>query len=77
MVDERAAFQQMMRDARENKFDPLVVHKWDCLNRPRSDEIHYKAILRREYHLKLFVLEGVSEDEDELVGMVYEAMTEV
>ena len=43
----------------------------------RCDAIHYKAILRREYQLKLFVVEGISEDEDELVGMVFEAMTEV
>lgn len=77
LIDSRPAFQQMMRDARENKFDALIVHKWDRLNRSRCDAVHYKAMLRREYQLKLFAVEGISEDEDELVGMVFEAMTEV
>jgi site-specific DNA recombinase len=77
LIDNRPAFQQMMQDARQGKFDALIVHKWDRLNRSRYDAIRYKAILRRDYHLKLFVIEGISEDEDELVGMVYEAMTEV
>ncbi|MBI5030134.1 MAG: recombinase family protein [Chloroflexi bacterium] len=77
LIDSRPAFQQMMQDARQGKFDALVVHKWDRLNRSRCDAIHYKAMLRREYQLKLFVVEGISEDEDELVGMVFEAMTEV
>jgi site-specific DNA recombinase len=77
LIDNRPAFQQMMQDARQGKFDAIVIHKWDRLNRSRCDAIHYKAMLRREYQLKLFVVEGISEDEDELGGMVFEAMTEV
>ncbi len=77
LIDNRPAFQQMIQGARQGKFDALVVHKWDRLNRSRCDAIRYKVMLRREFQLKLFAVEGISEDEDELVGMVFEAMTEV
>ncbi len=77
MTDHRVAFQQMLRDAGAGLFDAIIVHKWDRLARLRCDAIRYKATLRREYGIKLFAVEGVSEDEDEFVGMVYEAVTEV
>ena len=76
-TDERPAFQQMLRDARSGKFDALVVHKWDRLARSRLDAIRYKALMGRECALKLFAVEGISEDEDEFVGMLFEAMIEV
>jgi len=77
MTDHRDAFQQMLQDARAGSFDAIVVHKWDRLARLRFDAIRYKVTLRREYGIKLFVVEGVSEDEDEYIGMFFEAMTEV
>ena len=70
-------FQQMLQDARAGAFDAIVVHKWDRLARLRFDAVRYKVTLRREYGIKLFVVEGVSEDEDEYIGMFFEAMTEV
>jgi site-specific DNA recombinase len=77
MNDQRDAFQQMLRDARDSQFDAIVVHKWDRLARLRCDAIRYKFMLRREYGIKLFAVEGISEDEDEYMGMFFEAMTEV
>ena len=77
MTDQREAFQQMLRDARAGLYDAIIVHKWDRLARLRIDAIRYKVTLRREYGIKLFAVEGVSEDEDEYTGMVFEAMTEV
>lgn len=67
----------MLTDARSGQFDALVVHKWDRLARSRFDAVRYKAMLRRECTIKLFAVEGVSEDEDEFVGMLCEAMIEV
>ena len=77
MNDHRDAFQRMLHDAETSQFDAIVVHKWDRLARLRCDAIRYKVMLRREYGIKLFAVEGVSEDEDEYMGMFFEAMSEV
>lgn len=75
MTDHREAFQRMLCDAHVGLFDAIIVHKWDRLARLRFDAIRYKVTLRREYGVKLFVVEGISEDEDEYVGLFFEAMT--
>ena len=72
--DSRPAFQQMIQDEQEGKCDPIVVRKWDRLMRSRRDAIQYKAMLRSDYGVKLFAVEGVSEDEDKLVELLFEAM---
>lgn len=74
---ERPALQRMIADARSGQFDALVVHQWDRRARSRIDAVRYKIILRRDCAIKLFAVEGVSEDEDEFVGMLFEAMIEV
>ena len=45
----RPAFQQMRRDARKQKFDALVVHKFDRFARNRMDALAMKSLLRDTY----------------------------
>ena len=73
MIDDRGAFQQMLRDARAGLFDAIFVHEWDRLARLRCDAIRYKFTVRLKYGIKLLAVKGVSEDEDEYMGMFFEA----
>ena len=45
-TDDRPAFQRMIKDAQNNYFDVLVVHKIDRFARDRFDDAHYKRILK-------------------------------
>lgn len=44
---DRPAFQQMRRDARQQKFNALVVHKFDRFARNRTDALTTKSLLRQ------------------------------
>lgn len=46
-TDERDAFQQMMKEAREADIDAIVVHKFDRFSRNMNDALTYECILQK------------------------------
>ena len=46
-TDKRPAFQRMVRDAKNNKFDCVIVYKLDRFARNRYDSAVYKAQLKK------------------------------
>lgn len=73
---DRPAFQQMRKDARHNKFDALVVHKFDRFARNRTDALAVKSLLRYDYGLKVFSVTEPSEDSDGPMGALIEGIME-
>ncbi len=73
---DRPAFQQMRKDARHNKFDALVVHKFDRFARNRTDALAIKSLLRYDYGLKVFSVTEPSEDSDGPMGALIEGIME-
>lgn len=73
---DRPAFQQMRKDARHNKFDALVVHKFDRFARSRTDALAVKSLLRYDYGLKVFSVTEPSEDSDGPMGALIEGIME-
>jgi site-specific DNA recombinase len=47
------------------RFDSVVMWKFDRLARDHDHTVMIKMLLRREYGLKLFCVEGFSEDDDD------------
>ena len=45
-TDNRPGFQRMIKDAQNNYFDVLIVHKIDRFARDRFDDAHYKRLLK-------------------------------
>ncbi len=70
-------FKKMVRDARQGKFDAIVVHKFDRLARNRRDATVYKALFRGDLKIKVLSVTELSEDEDGLAGMLIEGMLEL
>ncbi len=73
---DRAAFQEMRRDARKGKFDALVVHKFDRFARNRTESLAIKSLLRCDYGVKLFSVSEPSEDSDGPMGALIEGIME-
>ncbi len=73
---ERPAFQQMRQDARNRKFDALVVHKFDRFARNRTDALAIKSLLRYDYGIKVFSVCEPSEDSDGPIGALIEGIME-
>ena len=69
----REGFTDMQRAAEAGKFDALMMWKFDRLARGHDDAVVIKMLLRRNYGLKLFCVEGVSEDDDD---SAYSALVE-
>jgi hypothetical protein len=44
----------MVRDARQGKFDAMVVHKFDRMARNRRDATVYKALFRSDLKIKVY-----------------------
>ncbi len=63
-TDNRDEFLAMRADAGHHKFDVLIVHRWDRLNRSVMDSSVVKALLRRDYGIKIFSCTEASEDEN-------------
>lgn len=76
-TDDRPAFQELVRDARQGKFDAIVVHKFDRMARNRRDATVYKALFRSDLKIKVYSVTELSEDEDGLAGMLIEGVMEL
>ncbi len=70
---ERDGFQQLRTAAAHGKFDAVMFWKFDRLARNHEHAVMIKMLLRHEYKLKLYCVEGFSEDEDD---SPYSAMME-
>ncbi len=70
----RPAFLQMRQDARNVKFDALVVHKFDRFARNRTDSLAIKSLLRYDYGVKVFSATEPSEDSDGPLGALIEGI---
>lgn len=62
---ERDGFNQMRSDAEHDRFDAVMFWKFDRLARDHNHTVMIKMLLRHEYGLKLYCVEGYSEDEDD------------
>lgn len=60
----REGLQNLCRAAELKKFDAVMFWKFDRLARHHEQTVAIKMLLRHEYSLKLFCVEGFSEDED-------------
>jgi site-specific DNA recombinase len=72
----RDEFLLMRQDAKDKKWDALVVAKFDRLNRNRMDAIAVKSLLRRDLGIKIFSATELSEDSDSAVGGLIEGILE-
>ena len=72
----RTEFQRMRLDARNGKFDALVVHKFDRFARNRTDSLAIKSLLRYDYKIKVFSATEPSEDSDGPIGALIEGIME-
>ena len=70
---ERDGFIRLRRAAERGKFDAVMFWKFDRLARNHDHAVMIKMLLRHEYGLKLYCVEGFSEDEDD---SPYSAMME-
>jgi len=62
---DREGFQDMRAAAERGKFEAVVMWKFDRLARDHNHAVMIKMLLRREYGLKLFCVEGFSEDDED------------
>lgn len=62
---ERDGFMQLCKAAERGKFDAVMFWKFDRLARNHEHAVMIKMLLRHEYGLKLYCVEGFSEDEDD------------
>ncbi len=70
---ERDGFIEMRKAAEHGKFDAIMFWKFDRLARNHEHVVMIKMLLRHEYGLKLYCVEGFSEDDDD---SPYSAMME-
>ncbi len=70
---ERDGFTQLRRAAEHGKFDAVMFWKFDRLARNHDHAVMIKMLLRHEFGLKLYCVEGFSEDQDD---SPYSAMME-
>lgn len=62
---ERDGFKQLCKAAEHGQFDAIMFWKFDRLARNHEHAVMIKMLLRHEYGLKLYCVEGFSEDEDD------------
>ncbi len=62
---DRDGFIQLRNEAERGKFDAVMFWKFDRLARNHEHAVMIKILLRREYGLKLFCVEGFSEDDND------------
>ncbi len=70
---DRPGFQAMKEAASHGKFDAVMFWKFDRLARNHEHVVMIKMLLRKQYDLKLYCVEGFSEDDD---NSAYSAMME-
>ncbi len=61
---DREDFKRMRSDAEHGQFEAIMMWKFDRLARDHSQVTIIKALLRHEYKIRLFCVEGFSEDDD-------------
>lgn len=78
MTDNRPEFLTMIKDAKKDLFDVVIVHKLDRFARNRSDSIGYRTELKRHGISLLSVLEYLDDESPEsiILESVLEAMAE-
>ncbi len=62
---DRDGFNELRRAAEKGRFDAIMFWKFDRLARNHDHVVMIKILLRTEYRLKLYCVEGFSEDEDD------------
>ena len=72
-TDNRAGFQKMIKDAKNNKFNYVLVYKLDRFARNRYDSAHYKSILRKNGVKVTSATETIS---DSAEGVLLESLLE-
>ncbi len=72
----RPAFKRLRRDARNRKFDAIIVHKFDRFARNRTESLAIKSLLRHDYGIKVFSVSEPSEDSDGPMGALIEGIME-
>lgn len=70
---DREDFTRLRADAERERFDAIMMWKFDRLARDHTQVTMIKALLRHEYNVKLYCVEGFSEDDD---NSPYTAMME-
>jgi DNA invertase Pin-like site-specific DNA recombinase len=66
-TDKRPAFQKMVKDAKNKKFDYVIVYKLDRFSRNRYDSAIYKAQLKK-YDVKVMsAMENISEGPESII----------
>lgn len=77
MTDNRPEFLTMIKDAKKDLFDVVIVHKLDRFARNRSDSIGYRTELKRSGISLLSVLEYLDDGPESIIlESVLEAMAE-
>jgi site-specific DNA recombinase len=61
---DRQGFLNLRADAEKHHFDAIMMWKFDRLARDHNEVTMIKLLLRREYDVKLYCVEGFSEDDD-------------
>lgn len=72
-TDARAAFQKMIRDAKNNRFDCVLVYKLDRFARNRYDSAMYKNILKKHNVKVISIMENISDSPE---GIILESVLE-
>lgn len=72
----RPAFKELRKDARNKKFEAIIVHKFDRFARNRTDALAIKSLLRHDYGIKVFSVSEPSEDSDGPMGALIEGIME-
>jgi DNA invertase Pin-like site-specific DNA recombinase len=73
---DRPEFLNLRRDAKNKKFDAIIVHKFDRFARNRTDSLAIKSLLRHDYGIKVFSVSEPSEDSDGALGALIEGIME-
>lgn len=72
-TDNRAAFQKMIKDAKSNKFNYVLVYKLDRFARNRYDSAMYKNILKKHNIKVVSIKENISDSPE---GIILESVLE-
>lgn len=72
-TDNRAAFQKMIKDAKNNKFNYVLVYKLDRFARNRYDSAMYKNILKKHNIKVVSIMENISDSPE---GIILESVLE-
>lgn len=71
--DNRAAFQKMIKDARNNKFNYVLVYKLDRFARNRYDSAMYKNMLKKHNIKVVSIMENIGDSPE---GIILESVLE-